>query len=110
MYSKVTRSGEYTGTVIMRTVSAHITILIRKWTPKGCQVLTLDAREGIYTVCVNAVLCCWVFRYLFFSTVTTQLMGIIYPPAHTIIGMVTWIVVCTTANFTYSVTHTVFNL
>ena len=110
MYSKVTYSGEYTGAVIMGTVTAHFTILIRKWTPKGCKVFTLDARERIYAISVNAVLCCRVFCYFFVGTVTTQLMGVIYPPAHSIIGMVTRIVVRTTANFTYSVTHTAFNL
>lgn len=47
--------------------------------------------------------CCYIFRYYWICTMAAEFMSFINPPAHSMIRMITRIIICASANLTYSV-------
>jgi len=89
----------------VRTLITHITVFIRKRTTKSSKVFSLNARIRVEAFTVYAVLGCRTVGDLRICTMTAKLMGVINPPAHTMLWVVARILIRASTYLTNSVRH-----
>ena len=90
---------------VVRTFGTHGTIVVREWATEGSKVFSLNAGIRVKTFAIDTMLSSGIVSDFFVSTVGTQFVRIIDPPAITMCRVVAWVGVCASAYFTYSVGH-----
>ena len=90
---------------VVRTFGTHGTIVVREWATERSKVFSLNAGIRVKTLAIDTMLSSGIVSDFFVSTVGTQFVRIIYPPAIAMCSVVAWVGVCASAYFTYSVGH-----
>jgi len=90
---------------VVRTFGTHGTVIVWERTAERGEIFALNAGIRVKTFAIDTMLSSGIVSDFFFSTVGTQFVRIIDPPAITMCRVVTGVGVCASAYFTYSVGH-----
>jgi hypothetical protein len=94
----------------VRAFSTHGSIVIRKRATERGEVFAFYTWIGVKALAVDAMLRSGVIGYNLIGTMRAKLMSVIYPPAVTMVRMITRVCVSASTYFTYSVWHNTNNL
>ncbi len=89
----------------MRTVGTCGTVIIGERTADRGKVFTFNTRIWVESFTVNTMLGGRMIRNFWVCAMTTQFVRIVHPPAVSVFGIETRVVVCASAHFTNSVRH-----
>lgn len=87
----------------MGAFTTKIRGIVRERASKRCKILTFNAGVRVMAIAVDAVLRGRIVGNRLFCTMGAKFMAVIYPPATSMFGMVTGVIVCTSADFANSI-------